>query len=232
MYHKQVKEKKDVLKGELENDVMKKYGGGEHSKGVNPELLFAQTEEYREYAPDGSVVKGQEVATTKSKYEEDIFPGNHKSVFGSYWFNGKWGYQCCHNLVKNSYCTGEAGKANSEEAREKARKEREEAEDKEEEEMKKREEEEEEEEKKKKKKSKKRKHCSSSDEDSEEEERKKKKKKTRKREEDDADAELDERNRPYNSMHNVAEPTEEELENYHMTRKRWEDPMADFKDED
>lgn len=35
---------------------------------------------------------------------------NHSSVWGSYWQNGSWGYKCCHSLVKNSYCTGEAGK--------------------------------------------------------------------------------------------------------------------------
>lgn len=23
---------------------------------------------------------------------------------------GQWGYGCCHSLIKNSYCTGEAGK--------------------------------------------------------------------------------------------------------------------------
>ena len=42
----------------------------------------------------------------KSKYEEDVYPGNHTSVWGS-WYNreeGKWGYACCHQCVKNAYC--------------------------------------------------------------------------------------------------------------------------------
>lgn len=38
------------------------------------------------------------------------YPGNHKSIFGSYWKEGQWGYACCHSLVKNSYCVGEEGK--------------------------------------------------------------------------------------------------------------------------
>ena len=31
-------------------------------------------------------------------------------MWGSYWVSGKWGFACCHSLIKNSFCTGEAGK--------------------------------------------------------------------------------------------------------------------------
>ena len=31
-------------------------------------------------------------------------------VWGSFWKDGEWGYQCCHSTIKNSYCTGETGK--------------------------------------------------------------------------------------------------------------------------
>jgi pre-mRNA-processing factor SLU7 len=34
---------------------------------------------------------------------------NHTSVYGSYFRDGKWGYACCHQFHKNSYCTGVAG---------------------------------------------------------------------------------------------------------------------------
>lgn len=30
-------------------------------------------------------------------------------MWGSWWENGKWGYGCCRQLIKNSFCTGEAG---------------------------------------------------------------------------------------------------------------------------
>ena len=28
---------------------------------------------------------------------------------GSWWRVGQWGYKCCHQLLKNSYSTGQAG---------------------------------------------------------------------------------------------------------------------------
>ena len=50
--------------------------------------------------------RSENKAIPKSKYEEDLFPGNHSSVWGS-WYNReeeKWGYACCHQCVKNAYC--------------------------------------------------------------------------------------------------------------------------------
>jgi pre-mRNA-processing factor SLU7 len=55
-------------------------------------------------------VKGQIKSIARSKYAEDVFTNNHTSVWGSWWSNFRWGYQCCHSFVKNSYCTGEQGK--------------------------------------------------------------------------------------------------------------------------
>ncbi|OAA63361.1 mRNA splicing factor [Niveomyces insectorum RCEF 264] len=46
-----------------------------------------------------------------SKYAEDVFPMNHTAVWGSWWHDFQWGYACCHSFVRNSYCTGEEGKA-------------------------------------------------------------------------------------------------------------------------
>lgn len=34
---------------------------------------------------------------------------NHTSVWGSYWRDGRWGYRCCHQFLRNSYCLGEQG---------------------------------------------------------------------------------------------------------------------------
>jgi len=36
-------------------------------------------------------------------------------VWGSYWRDGAWGYACCHQFVKNSYCIGDAGAAAADE---------------------------------------------------------------------------------------------------------------------
>ena len=45
-------------------------------------------------------------------YEEDIHPGNHSSVWGSYYDveERMWGYACCHATARGAYCTGAAGR--------------------------------------------------------------------------------------------------------------------------
>ena len=51
----------------------------------------------------------QEAALPKSKYEEDLFINNHTTVWGSWWKDHQWGYKCCKQTIRNSYCTGSAG---------------------------------------------------------------------------------------------------------------------------
>jgi pre-mRNA-processing factor SLU7 len=38
-----------------------------------------------------------------------VYVNNHTSVYGSWFRDGHWGYACCHQFLKNSYCTGTAG---------------------------------------------------------------------------------------------------------------------------
>jgi len=42
-------------------------------------------------------------------FRRAVYPNNHTSVWGSYWEDGKWGYKCCGQFIKNSFCTGQAG---------------------------------------------------------------------------------------------------------------------------
>ena len=51
----------------------------------------------------------QDTSDPKSKYEEDVYVNNHTSVQGSWWKDHQWGYKCCKQTIKNSYCTGLAG---------------------------------------------------------------------------------------------------------------------------
>jgi len=88
--------------------ILTKYGGQEHMEAPK-DLSLGQTEEYVEYRYDGSIIKGKETGIPKSKYEEDVITNNHTKIWGSYYEDGQWGYACCKNLVKNSYCTGKAG---------------------------------------------------------------------------------------------------------------------------
>ncbi|KAJ3059113.1 mRNA splicing protein [Podochytrium sp. JEL0797] len=101
--------KKESVAEVKKDSVLSRYGGEEHLHAPPKELLMAQTEHYVEYSQTGKVILGQEKATVRSKYEEDVFPQNHKSVWGSYWAAGRWGYACCHSFTRSSYCTGQAG---------------------------------------------------------------------------------------------------------------------------
>lgn len=112
--YKQHKTEKQASNQKIRDSILKKYGGEKYLQAPK-ELIYGQSETYVEYNPDGSVVRGPEKAIPKSKYEEDVYINNHTSVWGSFWEDGKWGYACCHQFVKNSYCIGEAGKKAREE---------------------------------------------------------------------------------------------------------------------
>lgn len=109
LLYKEVSDKKVKLKDDIQKSILEKYGGAKHLNIPSKDLLYAQTENYVEYSRTGKIIKGQEKAKVKSKYEEEVYINNHTTVWGSYWENGKWGYKCCHSLIKNSYCTGSAG---------------------------------------------------------------------------------------------------------------------------
>lgn len=239
--------RRDQFKKSAKDSVLDHYGGQEHLEAPPKQLLLAQTEDYVEYSRHGTVIKGQEKARVKSRYEEDIFPNNHTSVWGSFWKNGLWGFKCCHSLIKESYCTGEAGiqaheessivLANQEAANTAAvmatQTHTASADEAEEHKSK---------EKKKKKKSKKRKKKhkkkrDSSDSDSSESDSEERKRKRLKKALDEEAAHqermtelmaMDERKRPYNSMYDVKAPTEEEIEAFRMKQIRDDDPMAAF----
>ncbi|KAK8737625.1 hypothetical protein OTU49_004562 [Cherax quadricarinatus] len=250
---KQFVNKKEEFKKKVSDDLLEKYGGKEHLDAPPAELLLSQTENYVEYSRHGKIIKGAEKQTVRSKYEEDMYPGNHTSVWGSYWRDGMWGFSCCHSFVKNSYCTGEAGKrvmpalplpsastsalqstsqkGSSGEEQQNTKTLLEIHRDKKK--------------KKKRRKLKKKKKDtsssssgsdSSSESENEEDKEKKRKKKLREaliraKIEEDAVQEmmkLNERERSYNSMYDAKAPTEEEIEAYQMRRPREDDPMAAF----
>jgi len=79
-------------------------------------LLTGQTEAYTEYDPaTGRALpgKGRGVAANapaRSRYEEDVHPGNHTAAWGSWWAGGVWGYACCHATLRGAHCLGAAGR--------------------------------------------------------------------------------------------------------------------------
>jgi hypothetical protein len=113
--------KKELQEAEVKKEaqrkaLMDKYGEQQQFNDDNlKKIAITESERYVEYDERGGI-KGAPKIKAKSKYAEDVFINNHTSVWGSWWSNFKWGYACCHSIVKNSYCTGDAGKAAFEEA--------------------------------------------------------------------------------------------------------------------
>ena len=103
--------KKEEIKSSVAESILERYGGKEHLQAPPKALLLAQTEHYVEYSRSGKVIKGAEKPIVCSRYEEDVYINNHSQVWGSFWKEGQWGYQCCFSLIQNSYCTGETGKS-------------------------------------------------------------------------------------------------------------------------
>ncbi|KAH7126952.1 Pre-mRNA splicing Prp18-interacting factor-domain-containing protein [Dendryphion nanum] len=104
---KEAEEKKDMERKILFN----KYGEQKQFQDDSlKRTAITESERYVEYDERGGI-KGAPKVKVRSKYAEDVLINNHKSVWGSWWSDFQWGYACCHSLVKNSYCTGEAGKA-------------------------------------------------------------------------------------------------------------------------
>ncbi|KAF3423297.1 hypothetical protein E2986_07974 [Frieseomelitta varia] len=242
--------KRDELKDKARDSIINRYGGEEHLDAPPPSLLLAQTEQYVEYSRYGKIIKGQDRQIIRSKYEEDVYPNNHTSVWGSYWHAGKWGYKCCHSFLKNSYCTGNAGKKTAEAVAIETKRPMHEEEksnirtmnlsDEKSESNDSSSDEEEKVSRTIKSKSSKRKEKKQK----QKEKRKNKKKIARlqeqdklqqalqKEEEKQKEAErllqMSERKRPYNSMYEVKEPTMDEIEAFQMKRQREDDPMAEF----
>ncbi|KZC05945.1 PREDICTED: pre-mRNA-splicing factor SLU7 [Dufourea novaeangliae] len=242
--------KRDELKDKARDSIINTYGGEEHLDALPSSLLLAQTEQYVEYSRYGKIIKGQDRQVIRSKYEEDVFPNNHTSVWGSYWHGGKWGYKCCYSFIKNSYCTGEAGKRISEATiieskniteEETLDNEKEDSPDEkssssdsssDEEERKSKIIKQSKSSKRKDKKRKQKEKRRNREKKSKKDEQDKLQQALQKEEETQKKAErllgIDERKRPYNSMYEIQEPTAEEIEAFQMKRQREDDPMAEF----
>jgi len=109
LLYKSFKIKKEKLKSETKEKIMEKYGNAASEEPLPRELLLGQSEREIEYDRTGRIIKGQDTSVSKSKYEEDVYINNHTSVWGSWWKDHQWGYKCCKQTIKNSYCTGLAG---------------------------------------------------------------------------------------------------------------------------
>lgn len=118
--HKQALDASTAKKAQQKSYLAARYGDPSTLTTKKP-LTTTSTSAYVTYDPetgrelDQTTGKPRLIPVARSKYPEDIHPANHTSVFGSYWRDGQWGYQCCHSFVRNSYCTGEEGRRGFEE---------------------------------------------------------------------------------------------------------------------
>ncbi|KAJ9661269.1 mRNA splicing protein [Neophaeococcomyces mojaviensis] len=108
--HRKHVEAEAAKKAEKQKYLQSHYGDQAAIAAPKSKVIATSSSAYIEYDPETGRPKDYVKTVARSKYPEDIYPGNHTSVFGSYWREGRWGYQCCHSFVKNSYCTGEEGK--------------------------------------------------------------------------------------------------------------------------
>lgn len=113
LQHREYTQKKDKLRESTKGSILQRYGGAEHFDSVPKELLAGQSEEYVEYSKTGQPVRAQNrlTAPTTGDKEKQLYDGNHAMPWGTYFDvdSGKYGYDCCHSLIRNSYCTGKAG---------------------------------------------------------------------------------------------------------------------------
>lgn len=115
-FRRKEREEAEKKRSAHQKKLLEKYGSSQSSLADTlRSTAIVESEKYVEYDESGAI-KGAPKTIAKSKYAEDVFINNHTSVWGSWWANFKWGFACCHSTVKNSYCTGEAGKAAFEEA--------------------------------------------------------------------------------------------------------------------
>ncbi|KAH0893268.1 hypothetical protein HID58_055697 [Brassica napus] len=109
LLYRNFKDAKAKLISQTKDSLMEKYGNASTEDDIPMEILLGQSERQVEYDRSGRIIKGQEVILPKSRYEEDVYANNHTSVWGSWWKDQQWGYKCCKQTIRNSYCTGSAG---------------------------------------------------------------------------------------------------------------------------
>ncbi|KAL1301427.1 hypothetical protein AAFC00_005681 [Neodothiora populina] len=102
-------EERESKKEAQRKALLDRYGGAEHlMQDPLRQTAVVENERYVEYDERGRI-KGEAERKEKSIYAEDVLVNNHTSVWGSWWKEFKWGYACCHSVIKASYCTGDEG---------------------------------------------------------------------------------------------------------------------------
>ncbi|KAA8496966.1 Pre-mRNA-splicing factor SLU7 [Porphyridium purpureum] len=103
---REFQKKREALDEARRTEILAKYGVPDAVRIGQAELHPARHESSIISVPEDGVRLGLSVP---SKYQEDVLFRNHRCIWGSFYEEGRWGYQCCQQTVRNSFCTGEHG---------------------------------------------------------------------------------------------------------------------------
>lgn len=87
---------KQRLLDEKKQALVGKYGGLQH-------LREAEVVE-RGHRQKPATADSRTGGLKNSRYIEGVYPGNHSSVWGSFYKNGKWGFACCRQTERDADC--------------------------------------------------------------------------------------------------------------------------------
>lgn len=108
---KQFESSKQKLHHKRNQKIIEKYGdASSHSKPDAAIQGVEETEAYVEYNNEGKIISKSKVIVPVSRYAEDVLDKNHTMVWGSYFKDNEWGYGCCYQLQRHSFCTGKEGR--------------------------------------------------------------------------------------------------------------------------
>lgn len=93
-------EQQNEAKQKRKRELLAKYGGGDFLS--KPQESVQVNEVIKTI--DKSLNKDK-AGLKRSIYREDNYAMNHKSIWGSYYLNGEWGYDCCKQTTRNARCT-------------------------------------------------------------------------------------------------------------------------------
>lgn len=107
---KQYESNKQKLQSKRSRKILEKYGDASDYSKRDPAIQgVEQSEVYVEYNSDGKIISKVKPAVPVSKYAEDVLEKNHTAIWGSYFKNGQWGYACCYQVQRYTFCTGKEG---------------------------------------------------------------------------------------------------------------------------
>lgn len=91
---KQLTKEQEIVSKKIKTSLLNKYSN-----------VSGDAEESEESDSEFLAIQGSRSHDRSSKYEEDVLINGHTSVWGSWYHDGLWGYSCCKQTERNSFCS-------------------------------------------------------------------------------------------------------------------------------